>query len=334
MPRRDATRRLTVRVPDGCTAMIKSSDGEVCTLLNALAADDPIGREAAIARLAIIGSRAVARLVAAYASAASDVQIGILRVLETSADERALPVARQALASGGERAVAAVGVLEGLLVRGSGALHTEALAVLLGVADDPATERRVRAAAVQVLEGASRDVRSALPEEMRAAASLEEAVWQDAREGRLPEAPEALRDAIEAVAGRAPLQELLKTLEAVRNRERSLAGRRAEAWLEVRGLLHQVLAARGSRIALYDLRESVEGARGPLPGPFLTALSSIGDRACLDAVGLAFARAREGDTPWRAQLAAAFQAIVARERLTSRHAAVRRVLAKAPIPLQ
>ena len=41
-------------------------------------------------------------------------------------------------------------------------------------------------------------------------------------------------------------------------REEASAGAAAPEWLALRGAVHQVLASRGSRIALYDLRETLE----------------------------------------------------------------------------
>ena len=68
----------------------------------------------------------------------------------------------------------------------------------------------------------------------------------------------------------------------------------------MRGRVHVALAARGSRIALYDLRESLEAAApatsfsGPLPVDFLAALSTAGDASCLEAVTAAYARTGPG----------------------------------------
>jgi hypothetical protein len=85
------------------------------------------------------------------------------------------------------------------------------------------------------------------------------------------------------------------------------------------------LAQRGSRLALYDLRESLETAKGPLPVEFLAALTLIGDATCLEAIAAAHARAKAKDAWWREHLARAFRDIVGRERLTKRHAALRRI---------
>ena len=97
----------------------------------------------------------------------------------------------------------------------------------------------------------------------------------------------------------------------------------------MRGALHQALALRGSRIALYDLRETLDRSDGPLPSPFLGALQTIGDDSCLEPLAGAFSRAGS-DARWQHQLAQAFREIVKRERITKRHSALRRALAKAP----
>ena len=64
-----------------------------------------------------------------------------------------------------------------------------------------------------------------------------------------------------------------RIIERVREREASEpAGRRPE-WLRARAAAHVVLANRRSRLALYDLRESLKATAAPLPVEFLTALS-------------------------------------------------------------
>ena len=63
----------------------------------------------------------------------------------------------------------------------------------------------------------------------------------------------------------------------------------------MRGALHQALAARDSRLALYDLRDSLlEPDR--LPVAFLAALEDIGDATCLETLAAAYdASSRSGD---------------------------------------
>jgi hypothetical protein len=309
--------------------MIKANrESEVRALIESLRAGDAVRREAAVARLIILGSRAIARLVPAY-DAATDrhTQLDILRVLEASADERALPIARKALRSGGDPAVAAVGILRELLGRGTGPTHAEALDALLALSSDPSIERRVQAAAAEALDGASADVRQALGSGLRVTSS--EALWQDASEGRIPDNPASLREAVAAHAGGAPLPVLRRIIESVRQVEEAApAGELRAEWRSVRGAVHQALALRGSRLALYDLRETTESATEPLPPSFLAALQLVGDASCLEPLAAAFARA-DSSPRWRHQLTEAFNHVVKRERLTTRHSAMRRALAKA-----
>jgi hypothetical protein len=284
-------------------------------------------REAAIARLTIAGRRAVARLVDAYQNTDErEVQIAILRVLEAIGDERALIVARQALAARGDVAVAGVAVLRELLGRREGSADVKALDVLLAVARDDSAERRVRVAAVQALDAAPEDVRAALGA-LAVTESSDSALWQDAIAGQLPDDPAPLREAVPAYAGDAPLADLRRLLEAVRAREGRDA-RRAAEWLAVRGAIHQALALRGSRITLYDLRETFERAAAALPSSFVGAVQTIGEASCLEPLAAAFSRSR--DPHWQHQVAQAFHEIVKRQRITKRHSALRRALAKAP----
>ena len=99
-----------------------------------------------------------------------------------------------------------------------------------------------------------------------------------------------------------------------------------------RAAAHLVLARRRSRIALFDLRETVQGAKEPLAMEFLAALEAIGDASCVDALAKAFASTP--DRWWRGHLAQAFRAIVRREKLTRRHAAVKRLEARDPLLLK
>ena len=308
--------------------MIRSTESEVRTLLGALAGADAIRREAALARLIIIGERAVGRVAAAYEVGDADQQLAILRVLEASGDGRALPIAKRALSAGGDRAVGAVAVLRELVTRGQGSTHAEALDLLLTLSADPASERRVRAAAAEALDHAPGNIRRAVSPALPATESPDQAVWEDALEGRLPDHPDALADAAASCAGAAPLPVLRRLVDLVGERERTVPAERRNGWQAVRGALHGTLAARGSRVALYDLREALDRTTAPLPASFLTALQIVGDASCLEPLASAFSRAT--DIPWRAALAQTFHAIVRRERLTKRHAAVRKALNRAP----
>jgi hypothetical protein len=287
-------------------------------------------REAAIARLTIAGRRAITRLVDAYDRTADrEVQIAILRVLEAIGDERAIGVARRALAAHGDVAVAGIAVLRELLGRPEGSADVKALDLLLALARDGSCERRIRTAALRALDSAPDDVREAIgplgPDDSPAAA-----LWEDAIGGQLPDDAAALRDAASERAPGAALADLRRLIEAVAAREQRASGQRqARDWLAVRGTLHQALALRGSRIALYDLRETFERAGAPLPSPFVGAMQILGDASCLEPLAVAYARGT-ADPRWQHQVAQAFQEIVKRERITKRHSALRRALTKAP----
>jgi hypothetical protein len=106
----------------------------------------------------------------------------------------------------------------------------------------------------------------------------------------------------------------------------------------VRGRAHVALADRNSRLALYDLRESFGAASTPLPVDFLAALSKVGDGSCLEALAAAYAQAspparsgaEETGEWWRQHIADVFRAIVNREGLTRRHAALKKIEARRP----
>jgi hypothetical protein len=326
-----------------------SAAGEIRTLLAALASGDEIRRETAIARLSIIGPRAVDRMLAAYTSADRDTRIAILRTFEAIGDPRAVSVARQALDEGGDLAVAAANTLRVLLDSPTESTSAKALDALVATALSPAAERRVRVAAFDAL----RDLPAEIRERVEAAAagapdrtilppapagrgvvSAPDALWQDAIEGRLVDDPTALRGVVDARGPSAPLGVLQRLVDALRTRERetSNAQRRA-AWRALRGAVHQALGLRGSTIALYDLRETLEETGEPLPASFIGALHAVGDSSCLEPVAAAHAATTGNDEPakrWRVQLENAFKAIVAREKITRKSAVMKRLEKKWP----
>jgi hypothetical protein len=71
---------------------------EVRALIESLGVSDEVRREAAIARLAVIGSRALDRLVVVFdaTDTGGTTKAGILRVLEAVSDARAIPLGRRA----------------------------------------------------------------------------------------------------------------------------------------------------------------------------------------------------------------------------------------------
>lgn len=326
-----------------------SAASEIRQLVAALGDNDEVRREAAIARLAVIGARAVDALRRAYDSAPDRAtRVAVLRALESIGDGRTVAVARRAIADGGDPAVAATSALRSLLDSPHGPTGTGALDVLVATALDPQAERRVRLAAFDALQDMPQGVRARVAEALAADpdphlkaravdvprdAAAAESVWQDALEGRLPDDPALLREAAQTRASAAALSALQKMIDAIRAREGTAPRPTRAAWLGVRGALHQALALRGSRVAVYDLRETLEQSRGPVPTSFLAALHVVGDESCLEPIAAAFARA-ESDERWRVQLAAAFRAIAKREKITKRHAVMKRILARWPgLPL-
>jgi hypothetical protein len=321
-----------------------STAAEVRTLIEALKSSDAIAREAAIARLAIIGPRAVDRLLGSYRGTSDrSTHAAILRALEAIGDGRAAPVARRALAEGRDVGVEAAGVLRALLQSTHDEVATGALDALVEVALDRGADRRVRLAAFDALQDTPEDVRTRVAEALRAepddilrtraesssdTRATADAIWVEALAGRLPEDPRALHEMVSARAADAPLADLRRLIETLRDHERGTPN--ASDWTAVRGSVHQALALRGSRVALYDLRETIERADAALPASFLAALQAIGDPASLEAIAAAWSRAAADDRRWREQLGVAFRAIARREKITRRHAVMKRLTARWP----
>ena len=323
-----------------------SAASEIRQLIEALGGSDEVRREAAIARLAVIGARAVDGLRRAYAAAKDrDTKVAVLRALESTGDGRTIAIARQAITEGGDVAAAGAAALRGLLDSPHGPTSTDALDVLVATALDRTAERVVRLAAFDALQGIPEGVRARVAEALQsdpddrlkaraADASLTavtaDDVWQDALEGKLPDSPGALRDAATTRSASAALSSLQKMIDTCRAREGAVSRGKRQEWQALRGALHQALALRGSRIAVYDLRESLQDTKEHLPTSFLAALHVVGDQSCLEPVAAAYARADPADAWWRSQLAGAFRAIARREHVTRRHVVVKRIEARWP----
>ena len=208
---------------------------------------------------------------------------------------------------------AAIAVLRGWLTREPG---TRALEALTAVAVDPAQEARTRRAALDALSDLPQDLVQPILDQQPAIPPV------------AVDDPAAARQWVSARGGQAPLSELHDALVRMRERE---AGERSESrkqeWLAARGAAHAALAARRSRIALYDLKEAFDTARRPLPLDFLTAIAAIGDASCLEPLARAWAASPQ-DAWWRQQVAAAAADIVDRTRLSGRSAVMKRLRAK------
>ena len=142
-----------------------SAAAEIRQLTAALRGEDEVRREAAIARLAVIGPRAVDALLRTYATTTDrDTRIAVLRALEPMGDRRTLAVARDAIGAGGDLAQAATSALRGLLESQDDKAGTEALDVLVATAVDRSLTRSVRLSAVDALQGMPDAVRIRIAE--------------------------------------------------------------------------------------------------------------------------------------------------------------------------
>ena len=325
-----------------------SASSEIHTLVDALCGSDEVKREAAIARLAVIGARAVDRLVTTFSTTSDrSARVAILRALEPMGDHRALAVARPAIEEGGDVAIAAAAVLRSLLESPHRSAAATALDSLVAVALNERAERRVRVAALEALDQMPADVREKVAGALGSSAGdtdrprvrtadtsdvSEEALWKDALDGRLPDDPELLRQAVSTRAAKAPLGALQKLIDQVRRAESDTREpARTEHWRLVRGAIHQALALRGSRVAVYDLRESFAEDDSRLPASFLAAVQAVGDSSCLEPLAATMSRhASRNDERWQHQVTTAFRAIAKREKITRRHAVMRRISARWP----
>jgi HEAT repeat protein len=319
-----------------------SSSKQIDALIANLSAENAVTRETAIARLTLLGARAVERLIAAAGSAApSSARAAAWRALEGIGDSRALEPALTALASHDlepEIGAGAAGVARVHLRGSHGAAALDRLAAALLDGTRHETVRLAALRALRELEPATiAPILASLANDPNGLIRLEAglsggapgiagdpgAVLALAADGKLPDDAATLRHALAISAESLPLPLVLKIVERVREREGSEPAKVREQWRMARAAAHVALARRGSRLAVYDLRESLETAKSSLPAEFLAAMTLVGDATCLEAI--AGAHAKSKDSWWRQHLADAFTAIVKRERLTRRHALLKRI---------
>ena len=285
-------------------------------LIADLEAPESIRRDAAVARLRVAGSRALPRLSAFLAATpASAARAAALNALDGIDDARAVDPALAAVdALEPDVVIAAVNVLRGWVAREDGTRVLDALAAL---AVDRDRDARIRLAALDALSDLPRHLVQPI---------LEQAPPADARTPG--DDPLRVREWLATVGRREALSALHDLIVRARERERtepSLPVR--HEWQTARAAVHAALAARGSRVALYDLRETFDAATAPLPRDFVVAITAIGDASCLEPLARAWAAA-PGDAWWRDRLAGAATAIVRRTRLSGRSAVVKRIRAK------
>jgi hypothetical protein len=292
-----------------------ASAGEVEGLLGRLRRGSGSDREAAVARLRVLGARAVPRLTALVASPeeSAAARSAALRALDGSTEARVRDAAVAALADDSV-APAAIATLRPWVMRGDGIAVLEALTTL---ALDAARPPDARLAALDALSQLPGDVVQPL---MAAAPVFPAAIGA-------ADDPLAARDWLHAHPA-APLSVLHDLVVEAREREqREPAARRRDDWRVTRGAVHAALARRGSRVALYDLKETFDAAGGPLPLDYLAAMTAIGDASCLEPMARAWV-ATPKETWWRDRLSDAATDIMRREKLSGRSAAVRRIRAK------
>ena len=284
---------------------------EVDRLIADLQSPDPIRRDASVARLRVLGARALPRLSRFIASSAgSSARARALSALEGLDDPHASEIALTALGeSDVDVVVAALGVLRSWVPRESGTRLFESITT---IAIDRTRDARIRVAALDAL--------SELPDHL--VRPLREQAPPPEAAGPPLDNPVAAREWIEAYGNKATLATLHDAIKAFRESEtRADSNRGRDEWLKARGAAHRMLAARGSRLALYDARETFSAARSPLPDGFLEAIERVGDASCLEPLAHAWSATREA--AWRARLSEAARQIVVRAKLSGRSTVVK-----------
>jgi hypothetical protein len=309
-----------------------------------LGAQDALRRETAVARLAVIGPRAATKLtaLAGDGNAPLPARTAAFQALESIADPRAASAALAALAHPDDAlAIAAIAVL-GPIARGTDGGATRAFERLtsLAVSAEVSVERRLAALAAfdgfpdrllkPLFDTLARDSNPAIVARVTRTKGGATLPLDALIDRGLPDDPAVLAAVVREEADKTRVTLLRRLIDAISSQERRAPPGERAAWMAVRGQVHQALAGRSSRLALYDLRETLEQAHGPLPVGFLAAAAAIGDAACLEPLASAWVASDRNDRWWRDHVVEAFRAIVKREDLTRRHAALRRVLERCP----
>jgi hypothetical protein len=288
-------------------------------LIADLESTDSIRRDAAVARLRILGRRALPRLLDILATHQSaPVRSLALNALEGVDDVRVIDAALGALGDGNvDVVIAALGVLRGWIAEETG---TRLLDAVTAIAVDRSRDARVRVAALAAL--------SELPEHL--VRPIREQAPPPESAGPLLEDPFAVREWIQAYGAGATLSTLHELITRTREREHAESSSRLRTeWLQARGRAHQALARRHSLVALYDIRETFESAASPLPQPFVSTAAAIGDASCLEPLARAWTAAGK-DLNWKHELSTAAASIMRREKLTGRSAVVKKLRANFP----
>ena len=295
-----------------------SRPGEVDRLIADLESSDPVRVDASVARLRVLGVRALPRLAKVIASSrAPAVRVCAISALEGLDDPAASEIALRALTEAdADIVIAALRVLRGWVQQETGTRFFEAVTA---IAVDRDRDTRSRLAALEALS----DLPDHLVRPIREQAPPPEAA------GPPLDNPAAAHEWVEEHGAKASLATLHDAIKTFRDAEtRADTSWRREEWIKARGAVHAKLADRGSRLALYDARETLSSARSPLPSGFLEAVGRLGDASCLEPLARAWSATPEDH--WRTRLAQAARQIVVRSKLGGRNAAVKGVRANWP----
>ena len=315
------------------------------SLLADLAADDGVRRETAITRLSLLGIPVVEPLVEVASHAPAPIaRVAALQALELIGANHVLGPAGACLNDRDPAVARAALEIMGRLVRSDE--EDRSLDQITTVALDGTRDEGLRLDALRVLAELPRKIVEPIWRALKSDPSPAVRHYVSDVPAVLPRladlttfsmiaSPGAAHQLISAQATSAPLTALRRLVDHLRAEERAESDRaRRVEWTIARGALHQALAGRGSRVALYDLRETIETADGPLPGTFLAAVSAIGDASCLDGLAAAYARSAEpepeGPGWWRERVRESFREIVRRKRLSVQHPALRKIAARWP----
>ena len=295
-------------------------------LIDHLRDGSPVQRETAIARLRVIGARALDRLVAlAHSTEPEIARAAALKALEGIEEPRSRDAALALLDDTSPAvAAAAVGATRPWI-----ASDTRVLDAITALALDKSRPSAARLAALDALADLPRSMiqpvlRQVGSEDATLAARLtgEPAASLDH--------PSGAREWIARRGATAALSEVHAMIARIRERERDEpSARRRQEWQVVRAAAHLALALRDSRVALYDLRETFDAATSALPLDVLNAAAMIGDAGCLEPMARAWAAAGQ-DLWWRDRLSETARTIVAREKLTTRSAVIKRIRQRHP----
>jgi hypothetical protein len=326
----------------------RRSTPTIAALVHDVVAGAPVAREAAVARLAIAGARAEAAVVQTLAHAEPRGQAALLGVLERLATPRALAVALEYLdAPDTTVAAAAVSAVRAHLGSADAEAATAALDALVALCLDLSRVEATRLAAIDALadlgdaglgpvrgrlrSDASARIRRAAGDGTSAAATGAGAAASrlEALAAAPGDDPAIIQQVVADAGAAATLATLHELVLALGHRERAAASEADRAgWSLALGAAHRALAGRGSRLALFDLRDAIGRTPPERLGEFLAAGEAIGDGHLLEPLARAWTAG--GGAEVHRRIEAAFTAIVARERLTRRHAALKTVIERWP----